>query len=101
LINQWVDRGCTINSGSISLTGGTKVPLVFEEYNNSGGGCEKLQWSGPSIAQQTIPFSQFTIPAVGGPGGRGSSQGNNAGLQGASGVTGAGAFAGNAGSGGG
>ena len=65
LVDQWVDQGPTLWSGSIALTAGEKVPLVMEYYENGGGAVAELTWSGPSISQSVIGVPYLFLPAQG------------------------------------
>ncbi|HYG73816.1 MAG TPA: putative Ig domain-containing protein [Planctomycetota bacterium] len=65
LIDKWVNQGFTEWSGSIALTAGRKVELVFEYYENGGSAAAQLLWSSPSTPKAIIPQSLLT--AVGPP----------------------------------
>lgn len=64
LVNNWTDHGPTENSGTISLTAGTKYDIKMEFYENGGGAVAKLSWSSSSQAKEIIPQSQL-YPATG------------------------------------
>ena len=70
IINNWTDHGPTDNSGTITLTAGTKYDITMEYYENGGGAVAKLDWAYPGQAQQIIPQARL-YPATGGGGGSG------------------------------
>lgn len=59
IINKWIDQPPTTHSYAILLSGGVKVPVKIEYYENTGGAVAKLEWSGPNQAREVIPQSQL------------------------------------------
>ncbi|HEY1056660.1 MAG TPA: PA14 domain-containing protein, partial [Emticicia sp.] len=59
IINKWIDQSPTTHSYSLLLSGGVKVPIKVEYYENTGGAVAKLEWSGPSQTREVIPQSQL------------------------------------------
>ena len=64
LINKWFDRGApaTPDTATIFLEGGKRYDIRIEYYKNGGAALIDLMWSGPGIAQQTIPTAQLFPP---------------------------------------
>ena len=63
LLDKWVDRSTTEDSGFINLPQCTKNAIRLEYYEKGGNAVCKLEWSGPTIARQVIPMGQlFTKP---------------------------------------
>jgi len=81
VINNWTDHAPTEDSGTISLSAGTKVSLKLEYYENGGGAVSKLLWSSPSTSKQVVPQSQL-YPAATGGGSGGSLSGMSGGSSG-------------------
>ncbi|HLY73792.1 MAG TPA: PA14 domain-containing protein, partial [Planctomycetota bacterium] len=81
VINNWTDHAQTENSGSFSLSAGTKADLKLEYYQNGGLAVAKLLWSSPSTPKQTVPQSQL-YPAATGGGGGGALSGTSGGSSG-------------------
>ncbi|MEM6799822.1 MAG: PQQ-dependent sugar dehydrogenase [Bacteroidota bacterium] len=61
LIDQWQDQKASEYSGSISLTAGTRVPILMHYYQSGAYASAQLSWSSSNIPQQIIP-SQFLYP---------------------------------------
>lgn len=61
IVDQWIDQSPTAHAGTITLTGGTQVPIRLEYYENGGGAVARLQWSSNSQSSQIIP-STFLFP---------------------------------------
>jgi len=59
LIDNWTDHGSTPDQGTIPLEAGKFYDLRLEYYQNGGGAVIQLEWSGPSLPQQTIPKDCF------------------------------------------
>ncbi|MBA4854072.1 PA14 domain-containing protein [Emticicia sp. BO119] len=59
IINKWIDQSPTTHSYAILLSGGVKVPVRIEYYENTGGAVARLEWSGPSQSREVIPQSQL------------------------------------------
>jgi len=59
IINKWVDQSPTTHSYAILLSGGVKVPIKIEYYENTGSALAKLEWSGPNQNREVIPQSQL------------------------------------------
>jgi uncharacterized repeat protein (TIGR03806 family) len=59
LIDQWVDQGPTLWSGSIALLAQQKYNIRMEYYENGGGAQAMLEWSSPSTTQTIIPQTQL------------------------------------------
>lgn len=59
IINKWIDQSPTTHSYAILLSGGIKVPIKIEYYENTGGAVAKLEWSGPNQSREVIPQSQL------------------------------------------
>ena len=61
IINNWTDHGPTTNtSAAINLTGGTKVSITVEYYENAGGAVVSLAWKTPgSAAFVTVPANRL------------------------------------------
>lgn len=55
LVDQWKDQGATEYSAPLSLTGGSKVDIRLEYYENGGSATVQLRWSGPGVTKQIIP----------------------------------------------
>ena len=64
VISDWTDHAPTVDSGTVSLTAGQKVPITMDYYQNGGGAVAKLSWSYPGTAQQVIPQTRLYPPAV-------------------------------------
>jgi hypothetical protein len=62
LIDAWLDRVNTVDTGTIALVAGQRYDIRLEHYNGGGPGQLKLQWSSPSIPLEVIP-SVFLYPA--------------------------------------
>src|SRR6185503_17940748 len=60
LVDKWVDQGATEWSGTIPLTAGVAVPIVFEYYDNTGGASALFSWSSPSQPKTAIPNSAMS-----------------------------------------
>ncbi|MBS1566738.1 MAG: T9SS type A sorting domain-containing protein, partial [Bacteroidetes bacterium] len=65
LIDNWTLHGTVENSGTISLTAGTKYDIIVEYFQQTGGAVASLWWSSPSTGKAIIPASQL-FPASGG-----------------------------------
>ncbi|RYU94067.1 PA14 domain-containing protein [Emticicia agri] len=59
IINKWIDQSPTTHSYAVLLSGGVKVPIKIEYYENTGGAVAKLEWSGSNQAREVIPQSQL------------------------------------------
>ena len=55
IINAWQDQAPTIHTGAIAMTGGQKVPITIEYYENGGGAVAELSWSSTSQSLEIIP----------------------------------------------
>lgn len=60
LINDWTEHAPKINSGSVSLIGGTRVPIKVEYYDGWWDASIRLGWSGPGIPDQIIPATSLS-----------------------------------------
>ena len=54
VVNNWTDHGPTVNTGTISLTAGSVVPIKLEFYERGGGAVIKLEWSGPGLTREFV-----------------------------------------------
>lgn len=58
VIDKWVDQSATEwGSTSMSLTGGSYVPIRVEYYERGGDAVVELRWAGPGLAKQVISSS--------------------------------------------
>jgi hypothetical protein len=62
LVDRWVDRSATENSGKIDLIAGNTYSLVMEYYENTGGAQAELRWSSPRTPKQLIPQAALAPP---------------------------------------
>ena len=62
LVDRWVDRSATENSGKIDLIAGNTYSLVMEYYENTGGAVAELRWSSPHTPKQIIPQAALALP---------------------------------------
>jgi len=62
LVDNWVDRSATENSGKIDLIAGNTYSLVMEYYENGGGAVAELRWSSPRTPKQLIPQAALALP---------------------------------------
>jgi hypothetical protein len=62
LVDNWVDRSATENSGKIDLIAGNIYSLVMEYYENGGGAVAELRWSSPRTPKQLIPQAALALP---------------------------------------
>lgn len=60
LINDWTEHAPKINSGLVSLIGGTRVPIKVEYYDGWWDASIRLGWSGPGIPDQIIPATSLS-----------------------------------------
>lgn len=60
IVDRWVNQGPTAWSGTITLTQGVPVPIVYEMYEGAGGAVARLQWVPPSGSLQTIPAAALS-----------------------------------------
>ncbi len=59
LIDKWIDQPPTTYTGTITLTGGQSYDIKIEYYENAGVAVNKLAWSYPNAALQTVPSSNL------------------------------------------
>ena len=52
-------HGPTLDSGTIALTAGVKVPIVVKFFQGGGGSVLQLYWSAPALQQQIVPATQL------------------------------------------
>ena len=69
-LDQWVIRGPTTNTVTLSLTAGQKYALRIEYFNNGGGGLADVVWSVPArdnltAAKQAAAASDIVIAFMG------------------------------------
>ena len=62
LVDNWVDRSATENSGTIDLIAGQFYSVVMEYYENGGGAVAELRWSSPHTPKQIIPQAALSLP---------------------------------------
>jgi len=62
LVENWIDRSATENSGKIDLIAGNTYNLVMEYYENGGGAVAELRWSSPRTPKQLIPQAALALP---------------------------------------
>lgn len=55
VVNWWTPQGPTPHSGTIALTAGVRVPIVYEMFEQGGGAYAALEWTPPSGSQAVIP----------------------------------------------
>jgi hypothetical protein len=59
LVDDWVDQGPTMESGTIDLVAGQKYPIEVDYFQDTGGDIAQLQWSSPSTPNAIVPQSQL------------------------------------------
>ncbi|MFO8008227.1 MAG: PA14 domain-containing protein, partial [Candidatus Brocadiia bacterium] len=59
VIDNWTDHGPTEDTGTISLSAGTKYDVQLDYYENAGGAVIELYWSSASQTEEIIPQSQL------------------------------------------
>ncbi|MFO8008462.1 MAG: PA14 domain-containing protein, partial [Candidatus Brocadiia bacterium] len=59
VIDNWTDHAPTYDSGTISLSAGTKYDVQLDYYENGGGAVIELYWSSASQAEEIVPQSQL------------------------------------------
>eukprot|EP00026_Physarum_polycephalum_P020837 Phypoly_transcript_23691.p1 GENE.Phypoly_transcript_23691~~Phypoly_transcript_23691.p1 ORF type:complete len:118 (+),score=16.88 Phypoly_transcript_23691:174-527(+) len=59
LVNQWVDRSLTENSGTINLVQGKNYSIVYEYFEDTGNAQVQMFWSNVCEPKQIIPTSQL------------------------------------------
>jgi hypothetical protein len=59
LVNNWTDHGPTENSGTISLTAGTRYSVRLEYYERGGGATAQLSWSSSCQTKGIVPATQL------------------------------------------
>ena len=64
VIDSWVDKSPTENSGTIALVGGLKANIKIEYYENGGGAVARLLWSSPSTPKAVVPQSRLYSPSA-------------------------------------
>jgi hypothetical protein len=62
LVDNWVDRSATEDSGKIDLIAGNRYSLIMEYYENGGGAQAELRWSSPRTPKQLIPQAALAPP---------------------------------------
>lgn len=62
IINDWTYHAPTYDSGTITLTGGTKYTIEVDYFQGGGGSLLYLYWAAPGMAQQIVPQSQLYNP---------------------------------------
>ena len=60
LVTNWSTHAVTENSGTISLTAGTRYALRMEYFEDVGPAVARLLWSGPSIPKSAVPSSALS-----------------------------------------
>jgi hypothetical protein len=65
IIDSWLVQAFNERRGKIALTGGQRVPVVVEYFEESGGAAVNLSWTGPNIPKMVVPTSRlFSAPAT-------------------------------------
>lgn len=59
LVNCWCEQGSGFRSGSITLQGGSIVPIDVWYYENGGGAFVKVYWYNPNGYWEIVPSSNF------------------------------------------
>lgn len=59
LVNCWCEQGSGFRNGSITLTGGSIVPIDVWYYENGGGAFVKVYWYNPNVGWEVIPAANF------------------------------------------
>jgi hypothetical protein len=59
LVERWQPQGATEINGTIALTAGVAVPIVFEYFERGGGAVAELRWSSPSTPKAIIPSTNL------------------------------------------
>jgi hypothetical protein len=62
LVDSWINRSATENSGKIDLIAGTTYSLVMEYYEDSASAVAELRWSSPRTPKQLIPQAALSLP---------------------------------------
>lgn len=57
IIDDWRGHAATRTDGSVTLTGGTRVPIKVEYCDIRFGGVMQLFWRSPFMAEQLVPTS--------------------------------------------
>ncbi|MQA30900.1 MAG: hypothetical protein GEU82_13880, partial [Luteitalea sp.] len=71
IVDNWTDHPAVEDSGAITLTGGQRVPIVMEYYQNAGGATARLSWSSASIGKSVVPSARlYSGSALRSPGGQ-------------------------------
>ena len=65
VVDNWVDQGHTLKSGTITLAAGTLYDVVMEYYNNGGPGSAVLSWIPPGDVSNAIPSAKLFLPGPG------------------------------------
>ncbi len=61
IVNHWLPQGPTPWTGTIALTAGQKVPIIYEMFENGGGAVAKLEWIPPGGTQTPIPSTAMSM----------------------------------------
>lgn len=59
VIDNYTYHGPTLDSGTIALTAGVKVPIVIKYFQGSGTSVLQMYWSATGIPQQIVPSTQL------------------------------------------
>jgi hypothetical protein len=59
LVDNWTNHSVTENLGSISLTAGTRYPIVMEYFENTYSAVARVLWSGPSTPKAVVPQTRL------------------------------------------
>ncbi len=62
LIDDWKDQAATINTGSISLRAGDRVPVRVDYYNHLYGGSVKVSWENSDKSERVLDKSVMFLP---------------------------------------
>ncbi len=62
LVDNWTTHAPTENSGTISLTAGTRYQIQMDYFEGGGGAVAGLSWSSASQPREVIPASQLFPP---------------------------------------
>ena len=65
LIDKWLLRGTTEDSGNITLGAGFKYDIVLEYFEGTGDAVTKLFWASASTPKALIPTAQLYQPTTG------------------------------------
>ena len=65
IVNDWTNHSPQEFSGNIVLTGGEKVTIVMEYYEDGGAATAELRWAGPGISKDIIAPQYLYLPFTG------------------------------------